>query len=156
VAIVTGETALPALFSSQSHAAIGIARVFLLNIVLVLWLELTNGLLLGARDYLFANVVRFAQPALAALSLAVLWAAGGLTVTTALASTAASSLLVQLVSTARVLRNTGGLVRPDLRLGLETLWYGVRGHGALLANALNQRLDLLILPGFIAAAGIGL
>jgi O-antigen/teichoic acid export membrane protein len=156
VAIVVGELALPALFESQSSHAIDLARVFLLSVILVLWSELTLGLLLGGHDYRFVNAVRLAQPALYALALGALWALGELTVASTLATSAASSLIVQTVAMARVLRNTGGLGRPDLRLGLQTLWYGTRGHGALLANALNQRLDLLIMPAFIAAAGLGL
>ena len=156
VAIVAGELLLPVLFSSQSDHAIDVARVYLLTVVVVLWGELTTGLLLGARDYLFANVVRFAQPALFAVTVLVLWRVGELTLERALASSAVTAFAVQCVAMARVARNTGGFGRPDLGLGLETLWYGFRGHGALLANAMNQRLDLLIMPAFIAAAGLGL
>jgi O-antigen/teichoic acid export membrane protein len=155
-AIAVGELVLPALFSSQSGDAVDLARVFIPTVVLVLWTELTLGLLLGARDYRFANVMRFAQPALFAAVLVVLWRLGDLTVAATLATAAVTTALVQLVAMARVLRNTGGFARPDLRLGLQTLWYGIRGHGALLANALNQRLDLLIMPAFIAASGLGL
>jgi O-antigen/teichoic acid export membrane protein len=155
-AVAVGELALPALFADQRSEAVDMARVYLPTVALVLWLELTNGLLLGARDYRVVNVLRFAQPALFALALVVLWALGDLTVAGALASSAATSLLVQLVAMSRALRNSGGFGRPDLRIGMETLWYGFRGHGALLANALNQRLDLLIMPAFVAASGLGL
>lgn len=156
VAIGVGQLALPVLFDSQSDEAIDLARVYLLSVTLVLWSELTNGLLLGARDYLWANAVRFAQPALAAVGLFALWRLGELTVGSALATSAVTTLAVQVVAMGRALRNSGGWGRPDLRLGLETLWYGIRGHGALLANAMNQRLDLLIMPAFIAATGLGL
>jgi O-antigen/teichoic acid export membrane protein len=155
-AVLVGELALPALFASQSDHAIDVARVYLVSIVLVLWTELTVGLLLGARDYLFVNAVRFAQPALFAIVQLVVWRLGELTVTTSLVSAAASSLVVQVVAMARVLRNSGGFGRLDVRLGRETLWYGVRGHGAFLANALNQRLDLLIMPALISAFALGL
>jgi O-antigen/teichoic acid export membrane protein len=156
LAIAVGQLMLPVLFDSQSAEAVDLARVYLLTVALVLWSELINGLLLGARDYLWFNVVLFAQPALAALAFLVLWRLDALTVASALAVSAGTSLLVQSVAMARVLRNSGGFGRPDLRLGLETLWYGFRGHGALLSNALNQRLDLLILPAFVSAAAIGL
>jgi len=156
VAFGVGQLALPALFSSQSHHAIDLARVYLFTVVLVLWSELTIGLLLGARDYRFANAARFAQPALFSLAVIVLWRTGSLTVGLALVSAAATSLVVQSAAMARALRNSGGFGRVDLRLGLETLWYGLRGHGAFLSNALNERLDLLIMPAFIAAAGLGL
>jgi O-antigen/teichoic acid export membrane protein len=156
VALAVGELALPALFSSQSHHAVYLARIYLFTVILVLWSELTGGLLLGAGDYRFVNVVRFAQPALFALALIVLWRTGELSVGRALACSAATTLGVQLVAMARALRRSGGFGKLDVRLGLETLWYGIRGHGAFLSNVLNERLDLLILPALIAAAGIGL
>jgi O-antigen/teichoic acid export membrane protein len=151
-----GELLLPVLFNAQSADAVDLGRIYLLTLVIVLWGELVNGLLLGARDYRFANIVRFAQPALAAGGLFVLWRLDELSVARALAVGAASALVVQAVSMARALRNSGGFGTVDLRLGIETLWYGFRGHGAVLANAMNQRLDLLIMPAFIAAAGLGL
>ena len=151
-----GELVLPVLFDAQSDDAIELGRLYLLTVAIVLWGELVNGFLLGARDYLYANVVRFAQPALAAAGLFVLWQLDELSVARALAVSAATAFLVQLVAMRRVLRNAGGLGALDVPLGLETLWYGFRGHGALLANAMNQRLDLLIMPAFVAAAGLGL
>ena len=155
-AVGLGELVLPVLFHSQSQHAIDLARVYLVMVVLVLWSELTMGLLLGARDYRFANAMRFAQPALFAIAQLVMWRLDALTVESSLVTAVASGLIVQSVAMARTLRNSGGFGRPDLRLGLETLWYGFRGHGALLANALNQRLDLLIMPAFVSAVGLGL
>ncbi|MEA2472667.1 MAG: hypothetical protein QOE06_582 [Thermoleophilaceae bacterium] len=155
-AVVAGELLLPVLFGSQSDHAIELARIYLLTVFVVLWGELTLGLLLGGRDYRFANIVRFAQPALFALAVLVLWGLDELTLSRALASSAITAFLVQCVAMARALRNTGGFGAFDLRLARETFWYGFRGHGALLANAMNQRLDLLIMPAFITAAGLGL
>ena len=156
LALGAGELALPALFGSQSHHAIDLARVYLPGVAVVLWIELTNGLLLGAKDYRFVNVVRFVQPALFAVSQFLVWRLWGLTVASAVGTWMASMLITQCVATVRVLRNTGTVARPDIRLGVETLWYGIRGHGAFLANNLNQRLDLLIMPAFITAFGLGL
>jgi len=156
LALGAGQLVVPVLFESQSEDAVHLARVYLLTIFIVLWSELTTGLLLGARDYLFANAVRFAQPALFAAGVFVLWQIDELTLSRALASSAITAFLVQCVAMGRVVHNSGGFGRLDLRLGLETLWYGVRGHGALLANAMNQRLDLLILPAFVTAVGLGL
>jgi O-antigen/teichoic acid export membrane protein len=156
VAIGVGEVLLPTLFSAQSSEAVDLGRVYMLTIVLVLWSELTNGLLLGQGAYRFVNVVRFAQPALAAASQVLLWQLGELTVETSLATAAGSTLFVQAFSMRRALRGSGGFGRFDRRLARETLWYGFRGHGALIGSALNQRLDLLILPAFIVSAGVGL
>jgi O-antigen/teichoic acid export membrane protein len=156
VAVAVGEIVLPVLFSAQSSGAVDLARVYLLTIGLVLCSELTNGLLLGQGAYRYVQVVRFAQPALAAASQVLLWQLGELTVETSLATAAGSTLLVQVFAIRRALRGSGGLGRFDRRLARETLWYGFRGHGALIGTALNQRLDLLILPAFIVSAGVGL
>ncbi len=156
LALGAGELALPALFGSQSHHAIELARVYLPGVVVVLWIELTNGLLLGAKDYRFVNVIRFVQPALFAVSQFIVWRVWGLSVASAVGTWMGSMLVSQCVATVRVRRIIGKLGRPDLRLGIETVWYGIRGHGAFLANNLNQRLDLLIMPAFIAAFGLGL
>jgi O-antigen/teichoic acid export membrane protein len=156
LAFAVGQLALPALFGSQSHHAIELARVYLPAVALILWIELTNGLLLGAKDYRFVNAIRFAQPALFALAQVLVWRIWGLTVASSLGTWIGSMLICQCVATVRVQRNIGRFAKPDLRLGLETAWYGLRGHGAFLANNLNQRLDLLIMPAFIAAVGLGL
>ena len=156
LAFGVGELALPALFGSQSHVAIQLARVYLPGVALVLWIELTNGLLLGAKDYRFVNAIRFAQPALFAAGQVIVWRVFGLTVASSIGIWMASMFICQCAASMRVWRNVGRLGKPDLRLGLETVWYGIRGHGAFLANNLNQRLDLLIMPAFVAAAGLGL
>jgi O-antigen/teichoic acid export membrane protein len=49
-----------------------------------------------------------------------------------------------------------GIARPDLHLGMTTLWYGARGHGTTVASSLNERLDLLILPAFLGATQVGI
>jgi O-antigen/teichoic acid export membrane protein len=49
-----------------------------------------------------------------------------------------------------------GIGRPDLRLGLHTLWYGIRGHGTLIATNVNARLDVAMLPAFVVASSVGL
>ena len=154
--ILAGQLALPVLFDAQSADAVTVARLYLLTIVLVLWGQLVTGLLLGAEHYLWANVLRVAQPALTAATHLALWALDALSVESALVGSAAASALVQAAGMQRVLRTTHGLGRFDRGLARETAWYGFRGQGALLANAFNQRLDLLIMPAFLASASIGL
>ena len=128
----------------------------MITIVVVVGLELNYGLLLGKHDYLAYNALRLAQTvvdhagARRALDRgrahrrvgadrrdrrAPLW----------------SSRFGLARSVSRV-----GLGRFDRRLGLRTLWYGVRGQGNMVASSLNARLDLAMLPAFVAPAGVGL
>ena len=155
LAFAFGQLVIPAAFGAQDQATIALGRIYLLTVVLVLWSELTHGMLLGGHRYAAANAVRFAQPALFSAAQIACWRLGVLTVESTLLAAAASTLLTQSVAMVLVLRATGGLGRFDPTLARETLWYGFRGQGALLAS-LNQRLDLVILPALVGAAGIGL
>ena len=49
-----------------------------------------------------------------------------------------------------------GLGRFAPRLGLTTLWYGVRGQGQAVASSVTARLDVAILPAFVVSASVGL
>jgi O-antigen/teichoic acid export membrane protein len=155
VAIAVGEVLLGTIFSVHSHEAISVGRWFLLTVVLVIALEFNNGLLLGSHDFGYFNALRFAQPALMAASLVVLWRLGALTVSSALIAPIVATSIVLAVGVGRSVRRVG-VGRPDLRLGLKTLWYGIRGHGMLIATNLNARLDLAIIPAFVAASAVGL
>ena len=45
---------------AQDDTTVALGRLYLLTVVLVLWSELTHGMLLGGHRYLAANAVRFA------------------------------------------------------------------------------------------------
>lgn len=155
LAIGIGELLLSTLFFAHNGEAIAVGRWFMLTVVFVIALELNSGLLLGAQDFAYFNALRFAQPALMAASFVVLWKLGALTVTSALIAPTAGTGIVLVIGIGRSLRRVG-IGPPDVRLGLETLWYGIRGHGILVATNLNARLDLAILPAFVGAYSVGL
>lgn len=155
VAIAISELLLSTIFASDGDEAISIGRWFLFTIVLVVGVELNNGLLLGAHDFFVYNALRFAQPLLVTLSLVVLWPLGALTVESALIAGAAATAVLLVIGMSRSAARVG-LGRPDLGLGLRTLWYGARGAGATLAANVNARLDVAMLPAFVAASSVGL
>jgi O-antigen/teichoic acid export membrane protein len=155
VAIVLAELLLTTIFAVDGEQAVDAGRWFLFTIAVVVGLELNSGLLLGVHDFLFYNALRLAQPALAAASFVVLWWLDALTVVSSLIAATAGTAVVLAVGMARAVRKVG-VGPPDLRLGLHTLWYGVRGQGVTLAANVNARLDLVMLPAFVAAAGVGL
>jgi O-antigen/teichoic acid export membrane protein len=155
VAIVLAELLLTTIFAVDGEQAVDAGRWFLFTIAVVVGLELNSGLLLGVHDFLFYNAMRLAQPALAAASFVVLWWLDALTVVSSLIAATAGTAVVLAVGMARAVRKVG-VGPPDLRLGLHTLWYGVRGQGVTLAANVNARLDLVMLPAFVAAAGVGL
>ncbi len=154
-AIIGGEALLPTVFSAHSPGAVVTGRWFLLTVVLVIGSELNYGLLLGKHDFLIYNSLRLAQPAMMAISLLVLWRLGALHVTSGLIAASASSGVVVALGMARSIRQIG-IGRPNLRLGLTTLWYGVRGQGTLVATHVNARLDVAMLPAYVVASSVGL
>jgi O-antigen/teichoic acid export membrane protein len=78
-----------------------------------------------------------------------------MTVESALIAATAATGVVLAVGLARAVSRIG-VGRPDLGLGLHTLWYGIRGQGVTLAANVNARLDLAMLPAFVTAASLGL
>ena len=54
----------------------------------------------------------------------------------------------------RVITRAG--VGPDARLGVQSLWYGIRGRGSTVATNLTARLDVPILPADVSTANVGI
>ncbi|MEA2331507.1 MAG: hypothetical protein QOH58_1645 [Thermoleophilaceae bacterium] len=155
IAIAISELLLPTIFATDGDQAIAIGRWFMFTIVLVIGLELTYGLLLGTQDFFVYNVLRFAQPVLVAAALVVLWWGDVLTVEVAMIAATAATGVVVVAGVARAVGRIG-LGRPDPRLGLSTLWYGVRGQGSTVAANVTARLDVAMLPAFVSSASVGL
>jgi O-antigen/teichoic acid export membrane protein len=155
IAIGISELLLPTIFAEAGDQAVEIGRWFMFTIILVVGLELTYGLLLGSGDFFVYNVLRFAQPVLVAVAYVVLWSLDELTVEVALLAAAIASGAVMAVALGRALQRIG-LGRPNTRLGLTSLWYGVRGQGSTVAANVTARLDVAMLPAFVAAASVGL
>jgi O-antigen/teichoic acid export membrane protein len=154
VAILIGELLLPVIFEDD-QSAIDLGRWFLFSIVLVIGLELNYGLLLGAQDFFVYNVLRFLQPALIAIAFLVLWGLDELTVESALVAAILGSATALVAGLARSVARIG--VGPlDPRLGLASLWYGLRGQGSTLASNVTARLDVAMLPAFVSSANVGL
>jgi len=155
VAVGITELLLPTIFAQDGGQAIEIGRWFMFTIILVVGLELAYGLLLGTHDYLVYNLLRFAQPALLAVAYVVLWTSNELTLEVAMIAATIVTGAVLAFALARAVRRIG-VARPDARLGLETLWYGVRGQGSTVAANVTARLDVAMLPAFVSAANVGL
>jgi O-antigen/teichoic acid export membrane protein len=155
VALTISELLLPTIFAADGEQAIAAGRWFLLVIVLVVGLELNYGLLLGARDFFVYNALRLAQPMLITLACVVLWIADALTVDSALIAAFVGSGLALAVGMVRAVMQVG-VGAPVLRLGLTSLWYGLRGQGTTVANHVTTRLDVAMLPAFVSTASVGL
>jgi O-antigen/teichoic acid export membrane protein len=155
LAIAISEVLLPTIFASDGQQAIDIGRWFMFSIILVVGLELNYGLLLGTQDFFIYNALRLAQPVLIAASLVVMWSIDELTVESALLASIAGSGIVLLAGLLRAVSRIG-VGAPAPRLGLTSLWYGVRGQGSTVAANVTARLDVAMLPAFVTSGSVGL
>lgn len=146
---------LPVMLAAQPDATVTYARLFLLTIVGALILELTQGALLGQQRFQLFNGLLLTQPLLLVLAYVVLWQADAFSVPTVLIVNAALGTAVPLLALSVVIRHDG-LALPSRRLARSTLAYGLKAHGTTLAALINVRLDLLIIPAFLAASSVGL
>ncbi len=155
LAIAISELLLPTIFATDGEQAIAIGRWFMFTIVLVIGLELNYGLLLGDHDFFVYNALRLLQPVLLAVTFLVLWSLDTLTVESALIAATVATGLVLAAGMARAVSRIG-VGRPALHLGRASLWYGIRGQGATVAANVTSRLDVAMLPAFVASASVGL
>jgi O-antigen/teichoic acid export membrane protein len=152
---VVGWVLLPHLLAAQSGHTLTVARLLMLTLGVMFVADLMNGVVLGDQDFVFFNGLRIVQPLAVAITYGALWAAGTLTVSTAVATTAVVTAAATVGLTVRVLRRHG-LGRPSREIARRTLWYGVRAHSTSTAGIVNTRLDLTIIPAFLGAASVGL
>jgi O-antigen/teichoic acid export membrane protein len=155
VGIGVVELALPAIFAAQTHHATELARIYAITIPLISFSAVFNGFLLGDEDFLYYNVTRFLMPAITAVCYAVFWALGVFTVELALFSNIFATVVMIGVAAYRTVGRYG-LSRPDWSLFRTTFWYGAKAHAGAIAGLVNARLDLLIMPAFLAASSVGL
>lgn len=155
VATLAVQVVLPIAFEAQSDAAIDLARYYALTVILQLLAELLNGVLLGTHDFLTFNLWRVGQFALVAVVYLGLIGFGEFGVATALAANAGVSVVTMAIVAARILRRYPPEA-PDLRLGRADLSYGLRSHLNGIGQLVSGRLDLVIMPAFLAAASVGL
>jgi O-antigen/teichoic acid export membrane protein len=149
------ELLLPTIFATDGEQAITLGRWFVFTILIGVGLELNYGLLLGAHDFFVYNALRLAQPLLMAVGLVLLWWLGALTVESTLIAGAVTGGLALAAGLGRSIRRLG-VGSPAPRLGLLSLWYGARGQGSVLAPSITARLDVAMLPAFVASTSVGL
>jgi O-antigen/teichoic acid export membrane protein len=153
--VLLAQLLLPLVLSEQSSELLIQGRVYSLSIVLGVASSLLLGVLAGDQDFVALTVLRVAQPVSYLAVLVLLAAAGGLTTTDVLLSTAVSMALVLGLAGWR-LRASTGIGRPSAALARQAARFGVKVQGSLLGSLGTARLDLLLMPTFVTTAAIGL
>ncbi len=145
---------VPIGFSAQTSETRDLARAFLCAVPFVLGLDSAMALLVGQQRFRDLNLVRLAQPLIYAAGLVLLACVHSFTVTAVLLLQIASFAVVLLATAAWLVMGVG-VTRPSASLSVSALGYGLRLQGVALGQLLTARLDILMLPAFVAAAGLG-
>lgn len=120
-------------------------------------LRYMSSILLGLQRIIYVNLINLADYVWTFVFTLVLVLGLNLDLAGAVLASAAAVLANVVVSVALVLREGGTLVpawsRPVMR---STLAFGLRGYVGNVFQFFNYRLDMLLVNGFIGAAGVGI
>ena len=142
------------LSEAVAHGRGGLVWVLAAVLVPLTFLDFTTaGQLCGRLEFGFWNLLLITARLASLISVVVLVVALGLGVAGGLLATAASSVVVICVATARLLR--AGRPRIDLGLFRASVRYGAKAQIGSFFQFLNFRLDLLVLSLFVSLADVG-
>jgi len=153
--VLAAEILVPYAFAAQSAETIALSRLFMMVIYMNVASGFLTALVSGNQDFKFLNFVRIAQPALYAVCLLCLWLFQLLSVPAVLLVSAAIGLGFTFLTASRLF-STIGIGRPSAAIFREGLSYGLKLQGALFGALGNSRLDIMLMPAFLASAEIGL
>ncbi|MFV0463762.1 MAG: lipopolysaccharide biosynthesis protein [Nostocoides sp.] len=154
VGVLAGEVLIPLGFAAQSADTQRLAQLAFLGIPLVLGEAAGWELLMGQRRFRMLNAMRVAQPLSYAVGLAALAVTGHVTPGMVLLIQVASYGLCYLTIVV-VLLSRGGLGPLRIRHARLGLGYGLRLQGVALGDMVSARLDVMVLPAFVAGTAVG-
>jgi O-antigen/teichoic acid export membrane protein len=155
VAIGVGELLLPILFDAQTAETLRYAQVFIFVVIAYVILDFMYGVLAGDHDFIALNVLKLAVPATVAAIYIVLWRVGSFTVESALIANAVAAGSMMVVTAGRAIRRCG-FQRPEVGLAKTNAAYALKAHLGNIGGFMTARLDLMIIPAFLAASSVGL
>ncbi|MFY9263992.1 MAG: oligosaccharide flippase family protein [Solirubrobacterales bacterium] len=155
VGIVAGQLLVEPLFAAQSDETVELARLWLLMIPLMPLSEALSGALVADRDFAAMNFYKMLQSALPVGVYLGLWLGGVFTVEAVLLTHIGVIAVYLVLLLVRVLRRHG-VARPRLALTRREVWFGARAQASNIGTQLSLRLDLMIMPAFLAASQVGL
>lgn len=139
---------------SQSTHARHLGLLWAPTVTLALYANVVNGTLLGLHRYRSYATAMFVQTLVVTLGYCSMALIGQLTVATALLCTLAGSLC-SLGFGIVALNGAISLARPRFELVRRTVPFGLKASGTNLGQAINGRLDLLIMPAILSATAVG-
>lgn len=150
------ELVIPLLIGHRSPEVVRLAQVYAVVIPLTLLIDLTRGLLEGARSFRWVAALRLVFFGVQLVSFIVLWLVGRLTVTTSMYTMVASTAVGMTLALIGVWRVLKPRWEPSLGPLKTSLHYGVRDYPGILTEFVSWRLDLMMLVGTASSTAIGL
>lgn len=150
------EALIPRLIGHRSPEVVRLAQIYALVIPMTLLIDLTRGLLEGARSFRWVAALRLVFFGVQLVSYLVLWLGGRLTVATAMYTMIASTAAGLTLALIGVWRELKPRWQPSLTQLNTSLRYGARDYPGILTEFVNWRLDLMMLVGMASSTAIGL
>lgn len=156
VGAIALELLLPTVLAGQGGTTLLYARIYAVPLIAVgIYAQVGWGAILGMHRYRFSNVAQLVPQISIALVYLVLWRLHMLNVATALVTFTACNGGTAVVITLYACRSMG-LARPQRELTKKSFVYGLKAHGMNVGALVSGRLDIVILPAFVAATAVGL
>lgn len=147
---------IPHLIGRRSPEVVRLAQVYTLVIPLTLLIDLTRGLLEGARRFHWVAALRLVFFGVQLVSFVVLWFAGRLTVATAVYTMIGATVVGLSLALIGVWRELQPRWQPSITQLKTNLRYGVRDYPGVLTEFVSWRLDLMMLVGMASSSSVGL
>jgi len=147
---------IPHLIGRRSPEVVRLAQVYALVIPMTLLIDLTRGLLEGARRFHWVAALRLVFFGVQLVSYIVLWLDGRLTVATAVYTMIAATVVGLTLALIGVWRELKPRWQPSIAQLKTNLRYGVRDYPGVLTEFVSWRLDLMMLVGMASSTSVGL
>jgi O-antigen/teichoic acid export membrane protein len=147
---------IPHLIGHRSPEVVRLAQIYVLVIPMTLLIDLTRGLLEGARRFHWVAALRLVFFGVQLVSYVFLWLDGRLTVTTAVYTMIGATVVGLTLALTGVWRELRPRWEPSMAQLKTNLRYGVRDYPGVLTEFVSWRLDLMMLVGMASSTSVGL
>ena len=156
ISIFIADMTIPHLVGHRSHEVMTLLRVYQINIIPALMMDLMLGILEGTKRFGWSGAARTIFFVVQAAGFAVLWFAGHLTVATAMIVMMSSQASAMTLALTAVLRKLRPRWQPSWSEFKNSLHYGVRDYPGGVADFTTLRLDQMMLGAVASNVAIGL
>lgn len=146
---------LEPIIGDQTPDTLRYAQLWTFTVIISMYGNIINGCLLGLHRYKTFSALTLIPAAVPGVGYLIVHTFGTLTLGTALAIFV-SGFIASLLLGAVLLFRQVHPSRPDMKSFDGSLAFGVKAHGSNFGQAMNGRLDLILMPSLTSPATVGL